>query len=374
MGIYIHIPFCRKACHYCNFHFSTNISYIDRMVDAICREIELTTDFLTDKDLNSIYFGGGTPSVLTSDQLERIFIVLKQYYNWNEQCEITLEANPDDMNIDKMQSWLSLGINRLSVGIQSFDDEDLNFMNRSHNAAEAISCLQLARGVGFRQFSLDLIYGSPTTDMNKWQQNIEIALSLHPEHISAYSLTVEEKTALHHQVKTGKAQAPDDSLSSEQFAVLISRLNQEGYIHYEISNFAKEGHFAKHNSSYWKNKPYLGIGPSAHSYTCHLRRWNIANNQKYMSSIESGVIPSESEFLSIEDRYNEMVMTGLRTMWGVDIKSIRDLGPQFETHFKRVIDSGIVENMIICDEGVFTLSEQGKHFADRVAMEFFWEE
>lgn len=345
---------------------------MDQMVEAICKEIELTTNFLPEKKLASIYFGGGTPSILNSNQLGKIIELLAKFYHWDDSCEITLEANPDDMNEIKLTSWLTLGINRISVGIQSFDDEDLQFMNRSHTAEEALNCLKLAKQVGVQELSLDLIYGSPTTSMDKWKKNIDTALIMEPQHISAYCLTVEEKTALHHMVKTKRVAAPDEKLSADQFDVLISTLDKAGYIHYEISNFGKPCHFAKHNTSYWQNKAYLGIGPSAHSYSGKLRRWNVAQNHQYMRAIESGIIPSETEILSTEDIYNEMIMTGLRTIWGVDSKRIEELGIQFLEHFKRVLRSKNITEMIVENEGIFTLSAKGKHYADRVAMEFFW--
>lgn len=342
------------------------------MVEAICKEIELTTDFLPDKRLASIYFGGGTPSILNSKQLGKIIELLAKFYHWDDSCEITLEANPDDMNESTLKSWLNLGINRISVGVQSFDDEDLLFMNRSHTAEQALNCLKLAKQVGVRELSLDLIYGSPTTSMVKWEKNIETALAIEPQHISAYCLTVEERTALHHMVKTKRVAAPDEKLSADQFDVLISTLGKAGYIHYEISNFAKPGHFAKHNTRYWQNKAYLGIGPSSHSFSGNLRRWNISHNHQYMRAIESGIIPSEAEILRTEDIYNEMIMTGFRTIWGVDSKRIEKLGIRFLEHFKRVLRSKNIMELIVENDGIYTLSSKGKHYADRVAMEFFW--
>lgn len=373
-GIYIHIPFCKQACHYCNFHFSTSLKSKGDLVSAICKEIIIQKDYLKEKSLTSVYFGGGTPSLLTEDELGQIFDTLNKVFTWTENTEITLEANPDDITLEKLNSFKKWGVNRLSIGIQSFFNEDLIWMNRAHNAQEAQTCIKLAQDVGFDNITIDLIYGSPTTSHEMWDENIKIALSLDIPHISSYCLTVEEGTALHHHVKKGKKMSPDSDVASRQFTTLIENLNASGYEHYEISNFAKPGKYAIHNTNYWKGTQYLGIGPSAHSFDGRSRSWNIANNQKYIQSLLENIIPSEREELSPSTRYNEYIMTGLRTMWGVKLDEINGFGSEFVPYFLKGIQDEIQKGFVTHDEHNYTLTQVGKHFADGIASNLFWVE
>jgi oxygen-independent coproporphyrinogen III oxidase len=373
-GIYIHIPFCKKACHYCNFHFSTSLMLKDEMVDTICKEITLRHEYLKEKTLQSIYFGGGTPSLLDQRDLSKIMECLSKYYFWSSDAEITLEANPDDLNRDKIQMLKNQGINRLSIGVQSFFDEDLMWMNRAHHGQEALQSIQLAQDFGIHNITIDLIYGSPTTTMMMWEENVAKALSLKIPHISSYCLTVEDKTALHHHVKTGKSPEPDPEKSNQQFAHLIDTLVNSGYDHYEISNFGIPGHHAVHNTNYWKGVPYLGLGPSAHSYNGSSRSWNIAHNKKYIDHIQSDNLPSETETIHNTEQYNEYIMTGLRTMWGVAAQKIMEIGPEYYHYFYKHVHTQIQNGMISQDDDTYRLTQAGKFYADRVAMELFWDE
>ena len=373
-GIYIHIPFCKQACHYCNFHFSTTLKSKGDLVSAICKEIIIQKNYLKEKSLTSIYFGGGTPSLLTDDELGQIFNALNEVFTWTAQTEITLEANPDDITLEKLNSFKKWGINRLSIGIQSFFNEDLIWMNRAHNAQEAQTCIKLAQDVGFDNITIDLIYGSPTTSHEMWAENIKTALSLNIPHISSYCLTVEEGTALHHHVKKGKKMSPDSDVASRQLTTLIENLTASGYEHYEISNFAKPEKYAIHNTNYWKGAQYLGIGPSAHSFDGRSRSWNISNNQKYMQSLLENIIPSEREELSPSTRYNEYIMTGLRTMWGVKLDEINGFGSEFVPYFLVGIQDEIKKGFVTQDEHKYTLTQVGKHFADGIASNLFWVE
>ncbi|NNF34150.1 MAG: radical SAM family heme chaperone HemW [Saprospiraceae bacterium] len=367
-GIYIHIPFCKQACHYCNFHFSTSLKYRKRMMEAIVKEVEIN-DFEVSKDCSSIYLGGGTPSILTADELSLIFEGLRNRYQWNEDIEITLEANPDDIFPERLEAWKTAGINRLSIGIQSFYEEDLQWMNRAHDSGQALKAIDLARDHGFDNLTIDLIYGSPTTSDEMWRSNIQRALDYNIKHISSYCLTVEEGTALEHFIRKGKSAPLDQEKAISQFDVLMDTLEEEGFEHYEISNFAKPGFHAVHNTSYWKGVPYIGYGPSAHSYNGKRRQWNIANNMKYIKAIESGQLPAEGEELSAIDRYNEHVLVRLRTIWGINPE---ELDEKYRIHFlektRELIDSG----MLILKDGRFTLTRQGKHMADFVSMELMY--
>ena len=323
-GIYIHIPFCKQACHYCDFHFSTSMKKKDEMVLALAKEIQLRKNEFANEVVETIYFGGGTPSVLENSQLQLLIDTVYENYKVSENPEITLEANPDDLTDLSVragsrtifENYREIGINRLSIGIQSFYEEDLKMMNRAHNSAEAIKCLQEAIKY-FDNISLDLIYGIPGMNDEMWKQNIETALSFGIPHISSYALTVEPKTALKKLIDTGKIAEPQDEVASNHFMILVDTLQKNGFIHYELSNFGKENYFSKNNSAYWLGKKYIGIGPSAHSYDGKKRGWNVANNSLYLKSIQDDILPIETEILSKSDRYNEYIMTGLRTIWGV---------------------------------------------------------
>lgn len=373
-GIYIHIPFCKQACHYCNFHFSTSLKYKDEMVDAICREIELRKDYLAEKKLTSIYFGGGTPSLLSEENIDQIFSSLDKHFAWNNDTEITLEANPDDLSAEKLKIFNNSAINRLSIGIQSFDQADLEYMNRAHNASEAEYCIKNAQDIGLTNISADLIYGSPTTSNETWNQNIDKMVDFEIPHISAYALTVEEGTALHHFINTGKVKAVDESVAAIQFEILMDRLSTANFDHYEISNFAKKGHYAIHNSNYWLGVPYLGLGPAAHSFDGNsIRSWNLAHNPKYISSIKENKLAIEHERLSIEDAYNEFILIRLRTIWGIDVKDLSNKFPQQKDHFLQNVQPYHDSNHINLENGVYRLSNSGKLIGDKISMELFVE-
>ncbi len=371
-GIYIHIPFCKKACHYCNFHFSTNLSRQEEMVTAICKDIDLRHKYLTERKIDTLYFGGGTPSLLTMPQLDKILSKITQHFDLDKSAEITYECNPDDINTDFLRSIKLKGINRLSIGIQSFFDEDLVFMNRSHNADEASKSIARAQDIGFENISIDLIYGSTTTTSEMWQSNVEKALSFDIPHISSYCLTIEEKTVFDKWVKSKKMPKPDDDNAIVQFEHLINTLTQNGYDHYEISNFGKPQNHAVHNTNYWRGKPYLGIGPAAHSYNGKERSWAIANNALYISNINNGLEYIENEELSTDDKYNEYIMMGLRTMWGIDLGTIKNtFGQNYFIHVSKMLLDNWLEDKLEITGTNIKLSKLGKFFADRVASNLF---
>ncbi len=367
-GIYIHIPFCKQACHYCDFHFSTSLKLKGALVASLVQEVEMRKDYLVDKMLTSIYFGGGTPSLLDGEDLELLFNKIYELFDLKKGAEITLEANPDDLNVEKLKMLKDTPVNRLSIGIQSFSEADLRFMNRAHSSREAHQCIELAQAHGFENLTVDLIYGSPTTSDEQWIQNMDYLIDYKIPHLSCYCLTVEDRTALAHMVKTGKVANVNDEQASRQFDMLIDKMTSNGFEHYEISNFAKPGWHAIHNANYWKGKPYLGIGPSAHSYNGKSRQWNVANNSRYIKGISNRELPFEIEQLSHEQRYNEYIMTGLRTKWGVEISKMEEA---FRPHFLREIKSFLEEGQVIEKNGNYTLSQKGKHLADRIAMELF---
>ena len=321
-GIYIHIPFCKQACSYCDFHFSTNQKLRKPVIDALCLEIEMRQSEINEAP-STLYFGGGSPSILDSQQLNQIFRSLSNAFDLSELKEVTLESNPDDHSDEKLALWKSLGINRLSIGIQSFIDRDLKLMNRAHNAQDAQLCVQKARDAGFEKVTLDLIYGIPNQTSVEWRSNIQRAIDLNPQHISAYCLTVEEKTALHHQLVKGEISEKDDEIIEQEYLTLHHMLSKAGYEHYEISNFGKPAHLASHNANYWKGLAYIGFGPSAHSFDgAQKRSWNISNNAQYIKAVNSGGQFLDEETLSAEDRSNEQIMTGLRRSKGFDLEQL----------------------------------------------------
>lgn len=370
-GIYIHIPFCKQACHYCDFHFSTNTKLRDEMVDAICQEISLRHEYLASTDLSSIYFGGGTPSLLEQKHIEQILSRLSKYYSWSEHIEITLEANPDDLNDAYIKELVASGINRLSIGIQSFIDEELEACNRAHNAQESLTAVQKAQDAGIENMSIDLIYGMPKSTIDSWKYNVAQAVKLNVDHISSYALTVEPKTALAHMVKKGKVTMPADNNTSQQYLYLIQQLRDAGYEHYEISNFARNQRYAQHNTSYWQSKSYLGLGPSAHSYQPGTRHWNIANNAIYIRQINQQILPLETEALSALDEYNEFIMTRLRTMWGVSSNELSERFPQWLSSFERGIAPYISSGYVLREGASYRLTDEGKLLADGIASELF---
>ena len=344
------------------------------MVNAICREIELRNDYLTEKNVTSIYFGGGTPSLLSQQNLDQIFNSLGKHFTWSTDTEITLEANPDDLSIEKLKIFNESPINRLSIGIQSFSQSDLEYMNRAHNSSEAESCIKNAQDVGLVNISADLIYGSPTTSDATWLENINKMIAFDIPHISAYALTVEEGTALHHFVNTGKVKPVDESVAANQFNILMDRLSIAEFDHYEISNFAKKDHYAVHNSNYWLGVPYLGLGPAAHSFDGdRTRSWNLAHNPKYISSIKENKLPIEHEKLSTEDAYNEYILIRLRTIWGIDLKDLINNFPQQKDHFLQNVQPFVISSHIALKDGNYQLTNKGKLIGDKISMELFVE-
>jgi len=374
-GIYIHIPFCKQACHYCNFHFSTSLRHRTEMIDAILREIELRRDYLPGRSLTSIYLGGGTPSLLTAGELNRLFEGIDRQWTIEAGAEITLEANPDDLTQEKLKALRQTPLNRLSIGIQSFAEADLRFMNRAHNAIEARACIEYAQDLEFDNLTIDLIYGSPTTSDEQWEQNLQITFDYEIPHVSAYALTVEERTALHHFIEAGKAPPVDEEQAARQFEMLMRAMRVEDYEHYEISNCALPGWHSRHNSSYWTGVPYLGLGPSAHSFNGRSRQWNVANNMQYIKLLnDEAAAPStfsSHELLSPVQRYNEYVMTSLRTKWGCQLKKIDQA---FRGHFLENIQPCLQNGTVRRRGERFFLSDQGKLLADRIAVELFYSE
>lgn len=368
-GIYIHIPFCKHKCSYCDFHFSTRFeSYREAMIQTMLSEIELRSSEL--EQVETIYFGGGTPSLLTEKELNAILAVIFEHTSVCRDAEITLEVNPDDVDEEKLKSWKQAGINRLSVGVQSFDQEDLTWMNRAHTASQSITSIQLAQAAGFENISLDLIYGLPNMDLVRWEQQIDCALDLQIQHISAYCLTVEKKTALHHLVKTNKIVPASSDLQNEHFMLLQKRLLAAGFEHYEISNFALPSYISKHNSSYWLGKNYLGIGPSAHSFDGNSRRWNISNNSLYIKNFGTEIPFYEVEKLSKYDRFNELLLTGLRTKWGVSLAQLANFVPLTPSFYKQ-IDKLLLEEKITLHKKHIVLTDVGKSWADAIASDLF---
>lgn len=369
-GIYIHIPYCRQACHYCDFHFSTSLKTKSNLVDALSVEIKLRKGEISEK-IESIYFGGGTPSVLDRSEITGLLTTISHNYSLAEDVEITLEANPDDIADQTLKEWKEVGINRLSIGVQSFYEKDLKLMNRIHDADQAKESVTMARD-HFANFSIDLIYGIPDSDLKKWEKNLEIALSLEIPHLSAYALTLEPKTALKYYVEQGLINMPDEQLVAQQFNYLVDIMEVEGYEHYEISNFGKPGLHSRNNTAYWQGKPYLGIGPSAHSFDGKRRSWNIANNSKYFKAIQEGNIPKTVEKLSDRDRYNEMVMTGLRTMWGVSLENIEnELGSKYREYLIQRAGGFIKDGLLRVENEALHTTRKGKYLADGIASDLF---
>jgi len=379
-GIYIHIPFCKQACYYCNFHFSTSIAKKDEMIASLAREIEIRSlssqkeisIISSEEIIETIYFGGGTPSLVSGDDINTVIKAIKQNFSISENPEITLEANPDDITLEKLNDWKDAGINRLSIGIQSFIERDLKWMNRAHDAVQAFNCIQLARGAGFQNFSIDLIFGTPGLSDKEWEKNIQTVIDLNVPHIACYALTVEPKTILNKMIQSKKKENIDTDIQAEQYLALMKLLNGAGYEHYEISNFAKPGFRSRHNSSYWQGKNYIGVGPSAHSYNGEMRLWNKANNAIYIKSIDENIIPFEKENLAQSQVLNEYIMTSLRTIEGMDLNFIEN---KFSIVQRKRIES-IAKNEIESEKISFRdnkiiLTNAGKLFADGIAVKLF---
>jgi len=370
-GIYIHIPFCKKACHYCNFHFSTSQQQMPEMVKAIGNEATIRKSYLIEK-VDTIYFGGGTPSLLTKHEIQTTIERLQELFEVAEDAEISLEANPDDITEDKLMGWKEAGINRLSIGIQSFFEEDLRWMNRAHNAEQAMACIELAQKKGFTNITIDLIYGTPHLTDEKWKQNVATALALHIPHLSCYALTVEPKTALAKMIATHPSENVDADKQVRHFLLLTQWLSDAGFEHYEISNFALPGFRSRHNSSYWQGKPYLGLGPSAHSFNGAGRQWNIANNALYLKSLEKGIVPFEAEILTPAQQLNEYIMTSLRTIEGISMKRVIETwGEEKQVQLIITAQKHILRGHLILVKDILQLSAEGKFLADGIAADLF---
>ena len=370
-GIYIHIPFCKQACYYYNFHFSTSIKKKNEVIAAITKEIEFRKSELENTIIETIYFGGGTPSLLSINEINYIINTVYNNHSVTENPEITLEANPDDLSNEKIIALSKSPINRLSIGIQSFFEYDLKLMNRAHNAEEAKQCLEIAINY-FNNISIDLIYGIPDCSNEQWIENINTALSFGIPHISSYALTVEPKTALESFIKKGIIKNVDDEKAQEQFYILKEILEKNQFIHYETSNFGKEGLFSKNNTAYWLGKPYLGIGPSAHSFFGNQRSWNVKNNAKYIKAIQQSTLPFESETLTKTDQYNEIIMTGLRTIWGVSIEKIRNnFGEKYVEYLAQQSKKYTDDGLLIFENGILKTTKKGLFLSDGIASDLF---
>ena len=376
-GIYIHIPFCKQACHYCDFHFSTSIKKKEELLSALKTELVLRKQEFQGQIVETIYFGGGTPSILAIDELRLLIEEVYRNYQVVENPEITLEANPDDLLSVQAQSrtifeeYLDIGINRLSIGIQSFFEDDLKSMNRAHSANEAKECLENATKY-FDNITIDLIYGIPNMSLEKWNENLRSAFNFGINHISAYALTVEPKTALDIFIKKGTYPSLNDDLALKHFNLLVSETEKKGFIQYEVSNFGKPDYFSKHNTSYWQGKPYLGIGPSAHSFNGKRRSWNVANNTKYIQSISQHKLPSEIEDLSGKDMFNEYVMTGLRTIWGISLDKIKsEFGSEYKESLEISAEKYIKDGLLFRENQILKTTNKGKFLADGIASDLF---
>jgi oxygen-independent coproporphyrinogen-3 oxidase len=371
-GIYIHIPFCKKACHYCNFHFSTNLQAKNELIESLVSEIEIRKQYLNNERIDSIYFGGGTPSLLSSEDIALIMQSIKKHFYTIENLECTLEANPDDITIDKLWFWKENGINRLSIGIQSFFDEDLLYMNRSHNAMQAKECVQLAYHAGITNMSIDLIFGYPLLSDEKWESNLSEAFNLPVTHISCYAMTVEPKTALENFIRTSKERPIAAGQSARQFEYTMEQMGKHDFQQYEISNYAKKGSQAIHNSNYWRGIPYLGIGPSAHSFNGESRQWNISNNAIYIKSLQQGIIPFEIEILSQKYKLNEAIMVSLRMHNGLNISNLEANFPnRLDAKWYEAIDKKVKLGLLHKVGNEIRLTLQGKLFADDIASDLF---
>ena len=370
-GIYLHIPFCKQACHYCNFHFSTSLKLQNDFLQALLKELEIRKEYLGGEPVNTIYFGGGTPSLLPALEIGRIMETIHGHFNVSAEAEVTLEANPDDISVPSMREWRNYGINRLSVGIQSFFEEDLLWMNRAHNSQQARRCIPLALDSGFTNMSIDLIYGGPTLPDDRWRENLLSAVNFGVPHLSCYALTVEPGTALDSMIRKKKVAMVENEDQARQFLIMTDFLQHEGYLHYEISNFALPGMKSMHNSSYWSGAKYLGLGPSAHSFDGTSRQWNIANNALYVQSLKNDTVSFEMETLTPIQRYNEYVMTSLRTMEGVSISQLKSFDAEFAHETLQEAERFRAKGWLVMTGDRLVLTREGKLFADGIASELF---
>ncbi len=372
-GIYIHIPFCRKKCFYCDFYKTTSLKYKDDFIKALYKEIKIKDNFLQDKNIDTIYFGGGTPTLLTINEIENILDEIYSNFSINSNPEITFEANPDDLNKHYLQNLIKTPVNRLSIGIQSFFDDDLKLMNRRHNAGEAINAVKEAQNQGFTNISGDLIYGLPNMTGEKWQKNMNIFFDLEMQHLSAYHLSYEENTIFYKFLKSGKLSEVEEDKSNEFFTMLIEESAKRDFIHYEISNLAKSGYFSRHNSSYWQQKEYLGLGPSAHSYNIKKREWNISNVEKYISRIGEGQLFYENEELDDRMNYNDYIITSLRTIWGSDITYIKEnYGKKYSDFCLYSAKKYLAGNFLTLSSNKLILEKKGKFISDKIIEDLFY--
>jgi oxygen-independent coproporphyrinogen III oxidase len=371
-GIYIHIPFCKKACHYCDFHFSTVLKYKNDFLNALQKEIITRKEYLGKNNINTIYFGGGTPSLLSAKEINKIIESLNRNFIIEPGAEITLEANPDDLSSEKIHELASTPVNRLSIGIQSFFDEDLRLMNRAHNSKMAIECVKKSQEEGFDNITIDLIYGIPGLSRERWGKNLEQAFALNVQHISSYCLTIEPKTAFHNMVNKKKLKEVEDEEIEFQFNIMLKKMKENSFIHYEISNFCKEGFHSKHNSSYWTGHHYLGLGPSAHSFNGISRQHNIANNHVYINSINEGKLFYEKENLDETKRYNEYILTSIRTIWGIELSYLKkNFQEKYLSHFTSVATDYISKGQLVFSDYKYVLTDAGKLYSDAIAREMF---
>ena len=371
-GIYIHIPFCKKACHYCNFHFSTQLKYINHFTKAIIQEIEIQKNYLS-QPIETLYFGGGTPSLLPLDDFHKILDKLRSVYSLDSNIEFTIEANPDDIQPKQVNAWKKAGVNRLSIGIQSFQPAALQWMNRAHTTEQAHEAIRAAQGEGIGNISIDLIYGTPHLTNDDLKADLAMIDQYQIQHLSCYALTVEEKTALHAMIQNKKIDRVHPEQQAAHFEIITEYTEKIGMEHYEISNFSQPGFRSKHNSNYWKGVPYLGLGPSAHSYNKNTRQWNVANNQLYFSTLEKNELPFEIEQLPLATKYNEYMMISLRCMEGFSLEYIfQNFGPEFQAHTLKITQGFVAKNWLTETSQGFALTKSAKFFADGIASDFFW--
>ncbi|HTH83506.1 MAG TPA: radical SAM family heme chaperone HemW [Mucilaginibacter sp.] len=371
-GIYLHIPFCKQACYYCDFHFSTSLQYKDELLQALVKEIQLQKDYLQGETVETIYFGGGTPSLLQDSEINLLIDTITGLHSVSTDAEITLEANPDDLDKTKLQALRQTPVNRFSIGLQSFFDDDLQWMNRVHRAGESEDSVKRAQDSGFENITVDLIYGYPLLTDIKWKHNLSKVFELDVPHVSAYSMTVEPKTPLASFINKKKQPPMNEQQSAEQFNLLMGAMQTHGFEHYEISNFCKPGHYSRHNANYWQGVKYIGIGPSAHSYNGDTRQWNIANNARYIQAIQNNTLPAETEVLSESDRLNEYIMTSLRTSWGLDLDKLNSIAAAAANPLLAEARRFFENGWIVKKNNTIFLTQTGKLYADHIASELFF--
>ncbi len=373
-GIYLHIPFCKQACYYCDFHFAVSLKNKGALLKALHTELKIRTDYLKKEPINTLYFGGGTPSLLSADEINRLLDAVAKHYNLASTLEITLEANPDDLTAQKVRELQNTAVNRYSIGVQSFFDDDLKFMNRVHNAQDAESSVKRIQDAGIENITIDLIYGIPHLSIAKWQENLQKFFDLKIPHLSSYALTVEEKTALHHFIKTQKYPAVSEELAYQHFEYLLKATAAHEFLHYELSNFCQEGFHSKHNQAYWTGASYLGVGPSAHSFNGYSRSWNVANNPKYIKSLERKELPLTTENLSTTNRFNEYLMTGLRTSFGVSLLEVENrFGSTYVKHLEKSIAKQLQLEHLSLINNILLITQKGRFLTDAILTDLFFD-